>query len=117
MSDEPPRLVRISGGLPGEPRIATIGRLQIERDDGETLAEFEARATAQAEAIGVPGVIIGGLPAAAPLDAVLAAALVDIVRAYAERSGRAMHVAAADAAEILAALAAGLAPTSLAPVQ
>lgn len=58
------QIIHVLGGLPGDDRLhATIGDTQLARDEGESLADFEARATTAARAGHAQFAIIGGLPA------------------------------------------------------
>lgn len=49
-----PTLIRVIGGLPGEPTHATIDGEQINRRPHEPLPAFEVRALAEAKAGGHP---------------------------------------------------------------
>ncbi|HVC62378.1 MAG TPA: hypothetical protein VND19_18700 [Acetobacteraceae bacterium] len=98
-------LIRITGGLPGEPVQATAGGMTIDRRPGEALREFEARAEATAAALGADTVVIGGLPDDLPdafaLRGRLLEALAGPVAAYAEAAGVPPHVAAGVASAML----------------
>lgn len=55
-------IIRVVGGLGGEPQHASAGVLEWTREPGETLASFEARATAGAAAAATRVLVLGGLP-------------------------------------------------------
>jgi len=58
-----PTLIRITGGLPDSgPLRATVDGQELEREAGETLRVFEARALDVAKAAGQHFAIVGGLP-------------------------------------------------------
>jgi hypothetical protein len=59
----PLRVVVVHGGLPpGEPLFATAGEHEWLREPGEELEAFAASAVAGARELGVPLLVIGGLP-------------------------------------------------------
>ena len=56
-----PTVIRIHGGLDAEPH-ATIGRLTIECEAGESLEAFEERALQRAVSENASFVVFGGMP-------------------------------------------------------
>ena len=57
-----PTIVRVVGGLPGEPDNATVGELVLQRRPGETLDELERWAVDVAWGVEAAFVVVGGLP-------------------------------------------------------
>jgi hypothetical protein len=55
-------LIMVTGGLPGEPRHATIGGRVVPREPEETLDDFGKRCRALAVEVGERTCVVGGLP-------------------------------------------------------